>query len=372
MNYNEFQNIKLSALGMGAMRLPVVNGDDGTIDYEKAKAIIDTAMHKGINYYDTAYIYHNGQSERFLGQALASYPRDSFHVADKYNIHANPDYKAQFEEQLRRLQFEHIDFYLMHGIQDAFLDTVIQNGSIEYFDQMKKEGKIKYLGFSYHGTVEAFRKIVNAYSWDFVQIQLNYYDWYFGDAKALYDISTECNIPVMVMEPVHGGLLANMDDRAEKLFKDEEPELSVASWAMRWVMNLENVCVVLSGMSDLPQLEDNIKTFSQNPDAKLTSEEQRIIKEAAEIQHDLVAVPCTACRYCVPSCPQGLDIPVLLKAYNEAKIGGAWRLSSLMAFEKEKWPSACIGCGACTTHCPQSIDIPKYMSEMTEMMKMFA
>lgn len=369
MKYKKFQGVQLSSLGMGAMRLPVIDDDDGAIDFEKAKTIIDTAMEAGINYYDTAYIYHRGMSERFLGGVLSSYPRESFYVADKFNLQANPDYKVQFKEQLDRLEMSYIDFYLIHGIQDAFLDEVLQNGCIDYFDRLKKEGKIKYLGFSYHGTVEAFRKIVVAYPWDFVQIQLNYYDWYYGDAKALYEILVEANIPVMVMEPVHGGLLASMADHSEKLFYDERPNQSVASWAMKWVKDLDNVYVTLSGMSNIEQMKDNIMTFSVSE--KLSVKEHEIIKAAAEIQHKLLAVPCTACRYCIASCPKGLDIPLLLKYYNDAKIGGNWRLSGLLAIPRDKWPVECIACGECMSHCPQGIEIPNYLTEMAEMMKMF-
>ncbi|MGP8313096.1 aldo/keto reductase [Enterocloster aldenensis] len=370
MKYKTYRNgQKLSCLGMGNMRLPVINKDDSQIDFAKAKAMIDRCMESGINYYDTAFIYHGGKSEEFLGKALAEYPRESYCVADKFNMLANPDYKAQFAEQLTRLQMDYIDFYLLHGVQDAFVEGILQSGCIEYFDEMKKQGKIRAFGFSYHGSPAMLHKMLEAHSWDFVQIQLNYYDWYFGDAKELYEILEQANIPVMVMEPVHGGLLANLTEKAAGVLKKAAPEQSLASWAMRWVMDLENVQVVSSGMSDLSQLEDNLDTFGEI--RPLTAEEQELIKTAAVIQHEAVAVACTACRYCCPNCPQGLDIPVLLKAYNEAKIGGAWRLSGLMVLPKDKLPSACVGCGACTEHCPQSFEIPRYMDEMKEMLKQF-
>lgn len=210
MQYKNFKNeISLSRLGMGAMRLPTC-GSSADIDYEKAQAIIDSAMKSGINYYDTAYIYHGGRSEEFLGAALAKYPRDSFYVADKFNFQAEPDYRKQFAEQLRRLKMDRIDFYLLHGIQDSFVDDILASGAIEYFDSLKKEGKIRYFGFSFHGSPQALRKLIDAYPWDFVQMQLNYYDWYCTGAKELYDILEQANIPVMVMEPVHGGMLARL------------------------------------------------------------------------------------------------------------------------------------------------------------------
>lgn len=368
MKYKAYKNdIKLSRLGLGNMRLPVIDQDDSRIDYERVKAMIDVCMENGVNYYDTAYIYHGGKSEEFLGKALAEYPRSSFYVADKYNMQADPDYRAQFAMQLKRLQMEYIDFYLLHGIQEHFADQILENGCVQYFDEMKKQGKIRYFGFSFHGSPEVLKKVLKVYSWDFVQIQLNYYDWYFGDAKELYDILEKSHIPVMVMEPVHGGLLANLTEEAGKELKAEVPEQSLASWAMRWVMDLDNVQVVLSGMSDEAQIKDNLKTFHNA--LPLSEKEQELIEKAAGIQYSAVAVACTACRYCCPNCPKGLDIPFLLKAYNDAKIGGAWRLSRLSSVQEEKLPTACIGCGACTKHCPQSFAIPVYMEEMKEMLK---
>lgn len=366
MKYGNFKDeIKLSRLGMGVMRLPV-KGNDAEIDYESAKAIIDEGMKKGINYYDTAYIYHGGKSEEFLGMALKEYPRDSFYVADKYNLQANPDYKNQFLEQQRRLQMERIDFYLLHGIQDSFVEEILNNGCIPFFDQLKRENKIRYLGFSFHGSPQMLRKVLKAYPWDFVQMQLNYYDWYYGDAKTLYEILEEAGVPVMVMEPVHGGMLANLCPAAREILEGIDSSCSLASWAMRWVMSHPQVQVVLSGMSNLEQLNDNAKVFDQA--RPLTDQEQSGIREAAKLQYESVAVPCTGCRYCCPNCPVGLDIPLLLRAYNEAKVGGAWRLTSLLALPEDKRPQNCIGCGACTSHCPQSFDIPQYMKELKEMM----
>lgn len=358
--------IQLSRLGMGVMRLPILEGNEAKIDYEKAEQLISHCMEQGINYYDTAYIYHGGKSEEFLGKALAKYPRDSFYVADKYNFQAQPDYCKQFQEQLVRLNMDRIDFYLLHGLQDTFAEEMIGNGCISYFDQMKKDGKIKYLGFSFHGTAELLKKLLKLYSWDFVQIQFNYYDWYFTDAKELYEILEQAQIPVMVMEPVHGGLLANLTEKAADKLKPMNSELSLASWAMRWVMGYDNIQVVLSGMSDDIQVYDNIKTFSEA--VPLTDEEKEEIKEAVEMQKATITVPCTECRYCTPNCPQGLDIPFLLESYNKAKVGGVWRIRHLKQMPEEKSPAACIGCKACTKHCPQGFEIPKYIKELDEML----
>lgn len=366
MQYKEFKDdVSLSMLGMGAMRLPV-KGSDAEIDYEKAEAIIDAAMKNGINYYDTAYIYHGGKSEEFLGKALKKYPRSSFYVADKYNLQAEPDFERQFAKQLDRLQMDSIDFYLLHGIQDSFAEEILANGCIDYFDRMKTEKKIRYLGFSFHGSPQMLQKILKAYPWDFAQMQLNYYDWYCGDAETLYEMLEQANIPIMVMEPVHGGMLADLRPEAAKVLHKLEPSRSQASWAMRWVMSHPQVQVVLSGMSNPEQLADNAATFD---DAKaLNGEEMMVVREAALLQYAAVAVACTGCRYCCPNCPMELDIPLLLRAYNEAKIGGAWRLTSVLALPEEKRPTSCIGCGVCMKHCPQSFDIPGYMNEMKKMM----
>lgn len=247
--FNFRGEVTLSRLGMGAMRLPMKEEAGSPIDVEKAQEIIDYAVKNGVNYFDTAYVYHEGKSEEFLGKALSKYPRDSFYVADKFNYMANPDYKAQFAEQLDRLQMDRIDFYLLHAVSDDLMDQLLSCGCIDYFDQMKAEGKIRYFGFSFHGTPDALRKMVSLHSWDFVQIQLNYYDWLFGDAKELYEILEQANIPITVMEPVRGGRLATLSDEIDRTLAQAIPGRSVASWALRWLMRLPQVGVTLSGMS---------------------------------------------------------------------------------------------------------------------------
>lgn len=262
---------------------------------------------------------------------------------------------------------DRIDFYLLHGIQDSFVDDILASGAIEYFDSLKKEGKIRYFGFSFHGSPQALRKLIDAYPWDFVQMQLNYYDWYCTGAKELYDILEQANIPVMVMEPVHGGMLARLRADAAEVLAQLGAECSQASWAIRWVLSRPQVQVILSGMSDTDQLADNAATVSAS--LPLSDAENEAIRKAAMLQYAGVAVACTGCRYCCPNCPKGLDIPLLLRAYNDAKIGGAWRLTSVLALPEYKRPTSCIGCGACMRHCPQSFEIPKYMQEMKQMMQ---
>lgn len=366
MLYKEFKDgIRLSRLGLGCMRFPQKDEPGSPVDYDKAKEIIDEAIRQGVNYFDTAYIYHNGTSEEVLAKALADYPRDSFYLADKFNFQAQPDYRIQFPEQLDRMRTDYIDFYLLHGIQDNFASEILASGCIEYFDRLKQQGKIRYLGFSFHGNEENMKKMLAAYPWDFVQIQLNYYDWEYGNQRRLYEMLAGAQIPVMVMEPVHGGLLARLNGRAGALLRGADPDASLASWAMRWVMSLDSVQVVLSGMGDLKQVADNVKTFSEG---KCVSEEEKaLLKQAAALLRPDIAVPCTGCRYCCADCPQGLDIPVLLAAYNDAKADAAWRLSSVTGLPSEKQPASCIGCGSCTRHCPQSLPVPEIMAEMDEM-----
>ena len=368
MIYKDYKDgIKLSVLGMGNMRLPVCEDKEGRpIDYAKAKALIDAAMTAGINYYDTAYIYHGGESEVFTGRALREYPRDSYYVATKFNLDANPDYRAQFAEQLDRLGMDYIDFYLLHGIMDHNADAFFENGAVEYFDEMKAKGKIRYFGFSFHGTPDALRKLVARRKWDFVQIQLNYYDWLYGDAKTLYGILEEAGIPVMVMEPVRGGLLAKLTEESAEILTKANRDASLASWALRWVKALSGVQVTLSGMTTMEQLLDNIRTMSS--DEEFSMREQLFIENAAQALRSSVSVPCTGCRYCTDDCPMGLDIPRLLATYNEVKLGGPWRLSAIKDLPDDKLPAACVGCGACVGHCPQSIKIPAFMKEMAKMM----
>ena len=235
-------------------------------------------------------------------------------------------------------------------------------------------GKIKYLGFSFHGTPNCLVDLLKHNCWDFVQIQLNYYDWYQGTAKQQYEILREHGIPVMVMEPVHGGMLANLPDECLQLLP--EKDISPAAWALRFVMNLPGVAVVLSGMSNMRQTIENVNTAAI--ENRLTDEELSKLEEISSILRKKITVPCTGCRYCCDNCPQELDIPSLLSAYNDyrddaAALGNsemaAWRLLRLKALPAEKMPTACIGCGNCTAHCPQALDIPLYMSEMADFLK---
>lgn len=362
MEYKDFKGIKLSCLGMGNMRLPLKTNADKDIDYEKAQEIIDLAMKSGINYYDTAYVYHSGASEKFVGTALKKYDRDSFYVATKYLVGANPDYRATFEEQLEKLQMDHIDFYLIHCILDNNVDTYLTNGCIEYFLEQQKLGKIRYLGFSSHAGTETLERFASHHQWDFAQIQLNYFDWMYGNTKKEYEILTLRNIPIIAMESVRGGRLSSLSPDAEKLLKDSHPEWSISSWAFRWLKTLPNLQVALSGMGTVEQVEDNVATYSDGK--ALSAEETELLFKACQVFQSNVKVPCTACRYCCDGCPASINIPEVLKVYNKFKVDGKDALNGLKNIQTEGMPGDCVSCGACTGHCPQNINVPEIMQEL--------
>ena len=369
MKYTQaFEGLSVSRLGMGAMRLPVQENQEGKpLDFEAAREIIRRCIEGGINYFDTAYIYHGGHSETFLAKALAEYPRDSYFLADKFNLQANPDFRAQFAQQLERLNTDYIDFYLLHGIQDSWEEPMLQSGCIEYFREMKAQGKIRHFGFSFHGSPDSLRRLLAAGPWDFVQIQLNYMDWLFEDAKELYEILDQAGIPILVMEPLRGGRLASLNPQTAEKLLAAQPGKSLASWGMRWLMRLPRVAVVLSGMSNPDQAQDNIATFSEGK--PLSEEESALLMQACQEYRARVAAACTGCRYCTDDCPMGLDIPRILNIYNAIKLDSEWRASLLYSLPEGKRPDSCICCGACTGHCPQSFDIPAYMAELAEIMK---
>lgn len=367
MIYKKFQDIQLSRLGMGNMRLPSANPMDpnAPINWVEAHKIIEYAMAHGINYYDTAFIYNNGDSEKCVGAALCKYPRDSYYLATKFYIEANADYEAVFEEQLARLRTDYIDFYLLHCLTDANLDSYLNSGCIAYFEEQQRKGRIRYFGFSSHASPDTLRIMAEARKWDFAQIQMNYMDWEFSTTKAEYEILTERNIPIMVMESVRGGKLADLGEELNGKLKARQPDRSIASWALRWLMAKDGVQLMLSGMSSLEQIADNVALFQS--EAPLSEEGCEFVKEIAHELKASLTVPCTACRYCCGECPKQLDIPGLLKIYNDYKYGGWWNGHELDGIEAEKLPSECIGCGACMRHCPQGIHIPNYMKKLANL-----
>lgn len=373
MIYKNYQDMKLSALGMGAMRLPVVNGNDAVIDREAAAHMVAYAMEQGINYYDTAWGYHEGNSELVMGEALSKYPRDSYYLATKfpgYDLANMTRVEEIFEKQLEKCRVDYFDFYLFHNVCemniDAYLDP--QYGIFEYLMKQKKAGRIRYLGFSAHGGVEVIRRFLDAYgeSMEFGQLQLNYLDWTFQDAKAKVELLDSYHIPVWVMEPLRGGKLASLPQEQERKLKELRPDEDIAAWAFRFLQSVPNVTMILSGMSNFEQMKKNIATFAE--DKPLNDTQMQTLLSVAEDLTKETVLPCTACHYCVSHCPQGLDIPKLLELYNEHCFteGGFIAPMALMAVPQEKQPSACIGCRSCEQVCPQQIKISEAMKDFCE------
>lgn len=370
MIYREFQDLKLSALGMGAMRLPVVNGDDASIDEAAAFAMVDEAMAKGVNYYDTAWGYHNGNSELVMGRALARYPREKFYLATKfpgYDLSNMPKVKEIFAKQLEKCQVKYFDFYLFHNVCEMNIDAYLnpQYGIYDYLLEQRKNGRIRHLGFSAHGDYDVMKRFLDAYGKDmeFCQIQLNYLDWEFQDAKKKVELLNEWNIPVWVMEPLRGGKLASLSAEDEGKLKALRPEETIPAWAFRYLQTIPSVKVVLSGMSNMKQMQENIRTFEE--DKPLNDEELKAIYSIADGMVKKIVLPCTACHYCTSHCPQGLDIPGLLALYNEHCFtqGGFIAPMALQAVPADKQPSACVGCRSCEAVCPQGIKISEAMAD---------
>ena len=367
-----FCGLKLSALGMGAMRLPVLEGDDARIDSAATQELVDYAMAHGVNYYDTAWGYHAGNSETALGKALAKYPRDSFYLADKfpgYDLANMPKVQQIFERQLQKCGVDYFDFYLFHNLCEMNIDAYLDDekyGIFSYLMEQKKNGRIRHLGFSVHGALPIMERFLDAYGkhMEFCQIQLNYVDWTFQNARAKVELLKKWNIPVWVMEPVRGGKLASLPAEDEARLRALRPGESPAAWAFRFLQDIPGVAVTLSGMSNLQQLKDNIATFEA--ERPLSEQERGALFAIAD---GLLGgrLPCTACRYCTSHCPKELDIPMLLELYNEHSFttNGFIAPMALLAQPAEKQPSACIGCRSCESRCPFGVKIADRM-DMTK------
>ena len=380
MIYSSFKGMKLSKLGFGCMRF-ASDPSTGEIDQAKVNAMFDLAIREGVNYFDTAYPYLGGKSELAMAEALSRYPRESYYIADKFPGHsltAPIDNIALFHVSLRKCRTDYFDFYLLHNITEW---------SVEYYEseeyhiipdllQMKREGKIRSLGLSFHGGPDLLEEFLTRHAgeFDFVQIQLNYLDWTLQDAKKKYEIITRHGLGVWVMEPCRGGRLASLpeaeSDRLRQLRKNTENTgnesalPSDASYAFRFLQDLPQIKVILSGMNEVFQVEDNLRTFRE--EWPLTARERSLLLDIAENLKK--GVPCTACRYCCEGCPIGLDIPYLLECYNDYKFAETLPPSMrLDALDEEKKPAACIGCGQCSHACPQQIDVPAALAELAQM-----
>ena len=369
---NEMCGQQISRLGFGAMRLPQT--PDNRIDEKVLGEMVDYAMENGVNYYDTAYVYHSGHSEVELGKVLKKYDRQKYFLADKFPGHViakSFDPAKTFQEQLDRCGADYFDFYLLHNVYENSVDVYKDPrwDILGYLKKEKEKGRIRHLGLSTHARPDTLEKFLDyaGDSMEFCQIQLNYLDWSLQEGDKKYELLEERGLPLVIMEPLRGGKLASLPEDAAAQLKALRPEESIASWSFRYLCNLPNVKVVLSGMSDLAQMKDNVKTFSSGP--AQTAEEAALLESIAERLKD--ALPCTRCRYCCDGCPMGLDIPMMIHAYNDMKYSGGNMIVRMQfdALPEEKMPSACIGCGACSQVCPQGIDVPTALKELTVLME---
>ncbi|MBP3936737.1 MAG: aldo/keto reductase [Clostridia bacterium] len=368
MIYKKFQDKALSALGLGCMRLPT--NEDGSVDVEATREMVDTAMREGINYYDTAWGYHGGRSEPVMGEILENYPRDSFYLASKfpgYDLSNMDKVEEIFEAQLKRCRVDYFDFYLVHNVCELNIDQYLdpQYRIREYLLEQKKNGRIRHLGFSAHGTIPTMKRFLDVYGPDmeFCQIQLNWLDWDLQDAKTKVELLRERHLPIWVMEPVRGGKLAQLEPTYAQRLATLRPDWTPARWAFRFLQSIDDVVVTLSGMSNLAQLQENCETYRAA--ATLTEEETATLLSVAREMTAQKTLPCTSCRYCTSYCPMGLDIPYLIGLYNEHTYSGGGFLAPMAvgALAEDKRPTACLGCRACEAVCPQNIRISEMMTD---------
>lgn len=366
MIYKQILDDRLSGLGLGGMRFPLVEGSDGVIDEAETAKLFAWAIEHGVNYFDTAWPYHKGKSEEVIGRILRQYPRDAYRIATKlpsFELAHFEQSESIFEQQLERTGMEYFDYYLLHDVCEVNIDNFLseQYGILPMLLRKKAEGKIRHLGFSTHGSLETMERFLQACGeyMEFCMIQLNWLDWTLQDARGKVDLLKRHGLPIWVMEPVRGGKLVSLAPEEEQQLHAFQPDASIASFGFRWFHDLDNITMVLSGMSNMAQMRDNIATFDHL--APLAEGEKAVLLAAAERMKD--AIPCTACRYCCDGCPMGLNIPDLLHKYNQLRVGsGSSVKMQLDALPAEKWPAACVACGACAAVCPQKIDIPGQLS----------
>lgn len=369
---NKIEPETMSKLGFGLMRLPQI---DDAIDLERVKHMVDDYMQAGLNYFDTAYVYHGGTSETAAREAVVKrYPRDSFYLATKlpaWAMKTEDDRDRIFNEQLERLGTDYIDFYLLHSLEDGNnYDTYERLDCFRWGVQKRNEGKIRHFGFSYHGSPELLETVLDKHpEIEFVQIQLNYADWDnpLVRSGALYRILAERKIPMIIMEPVKGGTLAALKPELEAKFKAVRPEASIASWALRFVASLPGVMTILSGMSDEEQMQDNLRTFTNFE--PLSEEEQQIVEEVKTIMLDTPLIGCTACRYCTDGCPMKINIPDVFRVVNTIRLyGDEWRSRNFYSglIERSGKASDCIGCGQCEGVCPQHLPIIELLKDAAQ------
>lgn len=364
MQYKMFKGQSISTLGLGGLRFPSKKNNTDSIDREKGQKIVDEAISCGINYFDTAHSYQNGDSERFWGEALSKYPRDRYYLATKFYVAYSRNIEKTFEEQLKRCRTDYFDFYLFHCLDEGTIDAYTDK-ELDYLGfllKQKKAGRIRNIGFSSHASLETLERFLDWYDgFDMALIQLNYLDWTLLEAKRQYEILTEHGIPVWVMEPMKGGRLSTLNEKDAAILKAEKLEDSLSSWGFRFLQGLLNVHTVLSGMSEPRQVIENAALFDKQ--IPLTEREMKALQRAAVVFMGTMGVPCSGCRYCCSTCPSGLDIPLLIKGYNERNISGStWKIGNL---SETKSASECLACGACLKRCPQKINILEVMKKIS-------
>lgn len=362
----KYRDIEVPLLALGCMRLPMRNGE---IDQQELDRMVDYCMEHGANYFDTAYMYVDSKSELAIGKSLKRYKREDFILADKspiYKMKTREDVREIFDEQLKKCQVEYFDFYMCHNINKNTVDTYRNVAMYDELVKLKKEGKIKYLGFSFHGTPDILREVVKEHKWDFAQLQINYLDWDVVKAKEQYDIVQAEGIPVIVMEPLRGGGLVNLSDKALAKLKEHYPDTTPASFGLRWAASRKNVVTVLSGMSNLQQVKENIQTFIDYKE--MTEDEIKVADEISKIIQSQGEINCTACKYCMEVCPRGINIPAAFALYNQYKISKS-KMSFTMYYDtlsESEQPDACIKCGLCSKNCPQNLDIPALLTKIAD------
>lgn len=357
MEYRYIGNTKVSLLGYGAMRLPT--DADGIIDREKSAALLEKAYKSGVNYFDTAHPYMNFQSEPFVGEVMSRFPRESYCLATKMSawlLEKPEDTDRIFKKQLENLRTDYIDFYLLHALDSEKWKKLLDFGVVEYFEEKLKSGVIRKLGFSFHDEFDVFREIVTYRKWDFCQLQLNYMDMETQAGEKGLRLADELGIPVVVMEPVKGGTLAALPEEAKRIFRDTDSGRSDASWALRWIASQKNISVVLSGMSNMEQVNDNLQSLGEF--VPTDDRENAAVCAARDAIRARTKVPCTGCGYCQP-CPAGVKIPAVFRVWNNYGMYGdsgdsAWRWRGI---KPEERPDNCMECGSCESACPQKIDI---------------
>ncbi len=373
MIYSTFKDKKLSALGMGCMRLPRTSEKQTDIDVPAVAEMVRYAFEKGINYFDTAWGYHDGESEKVIGSILSEYLRDSFYLASKfpgYDLSNMDKVEEIFEAQLKKCRVDHFDFYLIHNVCEMNIEQYLdpKYGIYDYLMKQKRSGRIHHLGFSVHSNLDTFKRFLEVYGKDmeFCQIQLNWLDWEFQNAKAKVEICASMGIPVWVMEPVRGGSLIKLDENHEAMLRALRPDSTNAEWCFRFLQSIPEVTVTLSGMSNLEQLKENIATYEESKPLNDTEKETLFAIGREKTRRN--ALPCTKCSYCTAHCPMGLDIPWLIELYNEHIYSGGGFIAPMAmdALEKEKLPSACLACGACEAVCPQTIKVSEMMKDFAE------